>query len=76
MANGETAWLVRPHEEMTPKVNGPISDAERQFRGFKVSGGLDSIGAWGLWVTTSENGLPLLVQIPLGKRHFTSTAEA
>jgi hypothetical protein len=48
----------------------PPSSAAREFRGFRVTGSLDWIGAWGLWITTSNEGVPILVQIPLGRRHF------
>ena len=77
MSNGETLWLQVRQAEMSPDENKGIASVERQFRGFQVSGGsIDSIGAWGLWITTANEGIPLLVQIPLGRRHFTITDAA
>lgn len=73
MSNGEAIWLQVRQAEMTPEENNVLTSMERQFRGFRVTGSLDSVGAWGLWITTSPEGIPLLVQIPLGRRHFTVT---
>jgi hypothetical protein len=70
MSNGEAVWLQVRQAEMSPDENKGIASAEREFRGFRVTGSLDSVGAWGLWITTSNEGVPILVQIPLGRRHF------
>jgi hypothetical protein len=70
MSNGEAVWLQVRQAEMSPEENVGIRSVEKQFRGFKVTGSLRDIGAWGLWITTANEGVPLLVQIPLGRRHF------
>jgi hypothetical protein len=46
---------------MSPEEQKGIASVERQFRGFQVSGDLDSIDPWALWITTSPEGFPLLV---------------
>jgi hypothetical protein len=73
LSSGETVWLQARQEEMSPDETKGIDSVERQFRGFKVSGDLDSIHAWGLWIATSSQGLPILVQFPVGRRHFKVT---
>ncbi|MGH2691112.1 MAG: hypothetical protein ACRDHM_01255 [Actinomycetota bacterium] len=70
MANGETMWLVAQHRAMSPDESTGIRSAEREFRGIGISGSLRSVHAWGLWIATSNLGGPILVQFPLGRRHF------
>ena len=70
MANGEAVWLQMRQAEMQPDDNKGIAALEREMRGFKVKDRNSLKGAWGMWVTTSQQGDPLLVQIPLGRRHF------
>ena len=76
LSNGETVWIQVRYSEMSPDENKGIAAVEREFRGFKVTGSLDSVHAWGLWITTSVNEIPLLVQLPLGRRHITVADEA
>ncbi len=73
MSNGETVWLQARQTEMSPEENKGIDSAEREFRGFGVSGDLESVHAWGLWIATSNPDTPILVQFPLGRRHFKGT---
>lgn len=71
MSNGETVWLQARQAVMTPDENRGLASAEREFRGFEVGGSLKDVHAWGLWITTAaEIAIPLLVQFPLGRRHF------
>jgi hypothetical protein len=70
MANGEAVWLQTRQAEMSPEENAGIRRVEKEFRGFEVTGSLSDIGAWGIWITTANEGAPLLVQVPLGRRHF------
>jgi hypothetical protein len=71
LRNGEKLWLQVRQAEMSPDDNNGVASFERECRGFKVRGSLDSVHAWALWITTAQEGVPILVQIPLGRRHVT-----
>lgn len=73
MSNGETLWLHVRHKENSADENKGIASVERQLRGIGISGNLDDVHAWALWITTAVQGMPLFVHFPLGRRHFTVT---
>jgi len=74
LSNGETVWLQGRQVEMSPGDQKGIASAEREFRGFKVDGDMSGISPWALWTTTSPvDDIPLLINFPLGRRHFEGT---
>jgi hypothetical protein len=76
LANGETVWVQAREAAMSPDEQDRFASIERQYMGFGASD-LDSIEPWALWLTGSpELGTPLLIEFPLGRRHFQGTPES
>jgi len=76
LSNGETVWVQARQAAMSPDDQKGIASVEREFRGIQVSGDLDAINLWGLWLTSSPvRVIPLLVQFQLGRRHLETTRE-
>jgi hypothetical protein len=76
LANGETVWLQARQAGISADERTVLASVEREYYGFEVSGDLSGIDPWGLWITTSQQGPPLLVQFPLGRHHFRVTGSA
>ncbi len=72
LSNGETVWLQARQAGISADERKGIASVEREYRGFQVSD-LKAIDPWGIWITTSPQGPPLLVQFPLGRHHFQAT---
>jgi hypothetical protein len=70
LSNGETVWLQARQAGISSDERKGIASVEREYQGFQVSGDLNAIDAWDIWITTSPQGPPLLVQFPLGRHHF------
>jgi hypothetical protein len=70
LANGETVWLQARQAGISLDERKGIASVEREYRGFQVDGDLRGIDPWGIWITTSPAGPPLMVQFPLGRHHF------
>ena len=69
LANGETVWLQARETAMSTEEQAGLSSAEQQYMGFGASD-LEAVEPWGrLWITESL-GAPLLIEFPLGRRHF------
>jgi len=70
LSNGETVWLQARQAGISSDERKGIASVEREYRGFQVDGDLNAVDPWGIWITTSPQGPPLLVQFPLGRHHF------
>jgi hypothetical protein len=77
LSNRGAVWVQARQVAMSPEEQKGIASVEREFRGIQVSGDLDAMNAWGLWITSSPvEGIPLLVQFQLGRRHFQARDQA
>jgi hypothetical protein len=76
LANGERVWLQARQAGISSEERKGLASVEREFRGFQVSGDLSKTDPWGIWITTSPQGPPLLAQLPLGRHHFQVTGHA
>lgn len=72
LSNGETVWLQARQAGISSDERKGIASVDREYRGVQVSDP-HAINPWGIWITTSPNGPPLLVQFPLGRHHFQAT---
>jgi hypothetical protein len=70
LSNGETVWLQARQAGISSDERKGIASVEREYQGFQVSGDLNAIDPWGVWITTSPQGPPFLAQFPLGRHHF------
>jgi hypothetical protein len=75
LSNGETVWLQARQASISSNERRGLASVEREYHGFQVSGHLNTIDPWGIWITTSPQGPPLLVQFPLGRHHFRVTGD-
>jgi hypothetical protein len=76
LANGETVWLQARQAGISSDERNGIASVEREYQGFQVGGELRGIDPWGIWITTSPAGPPLMVQFPLGRHHFWVNRQA
>jgi len=74
LSNGETVWVQARQAGISSDERKGLASVEREYDGIEVSGDLSSMDWWGVWITTSSQGPPLLVQFPLGRHHFRSSA--
>jgi hypothetical protein len=69
LTNGKTVWLYGREVVLSSDDQSHISWLENEFRGFTSSGTLEDLkGAAGIEVFKDQ---PLVIQFPLGLRHFT-----
>lgn len=73
----ETLEVVTHRGPMDPRDWQGLASAQKEFMGFGVQS-LEGLDAWGLWVTSADQAVPvpLLVQFPMGRHHFRVEAEA
>jgi len=76
LSNGETVWVQARQAGISSDERKGIASVEREYQGFQVSGDRSAIDPWGIWITTSPQGPPLLVQFPLGRHHVQVTGDA
>jgi len=68
LSNGERVWLYARQVPLDTEEQSCISVLDREFRGFSVNGRREDMrGAAGIEVSKDQ---PLLIQMPLGLRHF------
>lgn len=72
LTTGENVWLQGRMSPLTATDRSGLEDFQGQFSpGMLTASEGDQYDAWGMWITTSpELDLPLMVQMPLGRRHF------
>ena len=74
--NGETVWIVASETAMTRndrRQSFRVRDVEVGFGGATISGApieAGKVSAAVVWITTSPDGPPMLVQVPLGSHNF------
>jgi hypothetical protein len=56
---------------MSPQQRKDLEATEQLFRGFTYTGDPEDLWAWGMMIDVHA-GFPLVVQFPLGHRHFQS----
>jgi hypothetical protein len=70
LKNGDTVWLQARYLPLGPGEPEHLDVLEREFRVFTASGKTADISAAGIEVFRDQ---PLVIQFPLGLRHFTFT---
>jgi hypothetical protein len=77
LANGEAVWLQVRHTEMQPdEVKGIRSTVDPVNVNFERKAKPGSFAATLVWITESaEAGVPVLVQVPLGRRNVKVQSE-
>ena len=76
LSHGETVWVQARQAGISSDERKGLASVEREYDGIEVSGDLSSMDWWGVWITTSPQGPPLLVQFPLGRHHFRVIGDA
>jgi hypothetical protein len=69
-------WLQARQAGISSDERKGIASVEHEYHGFQVTGDLSAIDPWGLWITTSPQGPPLLVQFLLARHHFRVIGDA
>jgi hypothetical protein len=69
LGNGETVWLQARWRPMHADEIASIESHAKEYDGFRTATPFEQMSAWAIWVATGEEA-PLLIQIPLGRRHF------
>ncbi len=68
LQNGELVWLQVRYGPLGPGEPKHLDAIEREFRVFSASGQPEDVGAAGIEVFKEQ---PVVIQFPLGLRHFT-----
>ena len=75
LANGEALWLQVRQVEMSPADNAWVQSVSKEVN-VHHTGSVASFSAFVLGITEAvEQPVPMMVQIPLGRRHFKQQAK-